>query len=270
MATEQQPDAPALPGVVRWRKRPVVVSAIQWTGANLAEVQAFTGGGDFDAVPHEDRSEDPDMTAEVFDKLHSTWVHVYDGQWIIRGVQGELYPIAADVLAATYEPAGEPLVLPQDEFEALQGVAETLGMVAAKPCRCGPDEPCGTHLGTSPSVAAAFDRKAARELVRAAIGKGWNNDDHPAAERVTEAVWPLLEHAQAALAGDNEGVRLWMLDCGELVAKHRGRAEAAEAKLATLAVHNRGHLELAGSCCPHLAQENLAIIGSEEETADGH
>ena len=27
-----------------------------------------------------------------------------------------------------------------------------------------------------------------------------------------------LEHAQAALAGDNEGVRLWMLDCGGLVA----------------------------------------------------
>ena len=47
-------------------------------------------------------------------------------------------------------------------------------------------------------------------------------------------IWPLLEHAQAALAGDNEGVRLWMLDCGELVAKHRARAEAAEAKLARI------------------------------------
>ena len=43
-----------------------------------------------------------------------------------------------------------------------------------------------------------------------------------------------LEHAKAALAGSNEGVRLWMLDCGELTAKHRERARAAEAKLAEL------------------------------------
>ena len=40
-----------------------------------------------------------------------------------------------------------------------------------------------------------------------------------------------LEHAKAALARDNEGIRLWMLDCGELVAKHRARADAAERKI---------------------------------------
>lgn len=43
-----------------------------------------------------------------------------------------------------------------------------------------------------------------------------------------------LKHTMAALAEDNEGVRLWMLDCGELVAKHRARADAAEAELAEL------------------------------------
>ena len=36
-----------------------------------------------------------------------------------------------------------------------------------------------------------------------------------------------LEHAKAALAGDNEGIRLWMLDCGALVEKHRKRANEA-------------------------------------------
>lgn len=45
------------------------------------------------------------------------------------------------------------------------------------------------------------------------------------------------------------------------------RREAAEAKLAALAAHCRGHLELSGSCCPHLAQEILAVIGSEEGQA---
>jgi hypothetical protein len=85
-------------------------------------------------------------------------------------------------------------------------------------------------------VAAAFDREAAREIARMAIGRYWNHDplgtdDHPAAERVTEAFWPLLERAQQAAAGSHEGIRLWMLDCGELVAKHRDRAVAAEAKV---------------------------------------
>ena len=38
-----------------------------------------------------------------------------------------------------------------------------------------------------------------------------------------------LGHAKSALAGDHEGIRLWMLDCGNLVDKHRKRAEHAEA-----------------------------------------
>ena len=48
-----------------------------------------------------------------------------------------------------------------------------------------------------------------------------------------------LEHAKAAAAGSHEGIRLWMLDCGELVANQRARADVAE-KNATLlgrAVH---------------------------------
>ena len=73
-----------------------------------------------------------------------------------------------------------------------------------------------------------------------------------------------LEHAQAAAAGSHEGVRLWMLDCGELVAKHRERADAAEAKLAEIAEHCRTRPELAGAGYPQLAADILAIIGSEE------
>lgn len=89
--------------ITRFRKRPVEVEAIQWTGDNEAELDAFTCG-QFQALDPEDRSDDPDMTGSVFDKLHSTWVGVYTGQWVIKGVKGEFYPIAPDVLAETYEP----------------------------------------------------------------------------------------------------------------------------------------------------------------------
>ena len=48
-----------------------------------------------------------------------------------------------------------------------------------------------------------------------------------------------LEHAKAAAAGSHDGIRLWMLDCGELVAKRRARADVAEkdAVLLSRAVH---------------------------------
>lgn len=86
-----------------FRKRPVVVQAVQWTGDNEAEVAAFTGRHLFHSVPPEDRTDDPEITAEVMDVLHSTWVGVKTGQWIIRGVRGEFYPCDDGVLADTYD-----------------------------------------------------------------------------------------------------------------------------------------------------------------------
>jgi hypothetical protein len=101
-------------GARLFRKRPVEVEAIRWTGDNESEVVAWAGrdpqaAGYFNRLDPEDRenSDDPDATAQVFDRLHSTWVLVFTGQWIVRGVKGELYPIADDVLAETYEPVGD-------------------------------------------------------------------------------------------------------------------------------------------------------------------
>jgi hypothetical protein len=91
--------------VTRHRKKPVEVDTIQWTGDNALEVVAFTGPENLMTFDDEVCAEDPDATAAVFDKLHSTWVLVYTGQHIVRGVKGEYYPLADDVLAETYEPA---------------------------------------------------------------------------------------------------------------------------------------------------------------------
>lgn len=85
-----------------YRKKPVVISAIQWTGGNVAELIGYCGNK-FMTVDEADRGDDPKQTAAIFDDLHNTWIHVYNGQWIIRGVQGELYPCADDVFTATYE-----------------------------------------------------------------------------------------------------------------------------------------------------------------------
>lgn len=91
----------------RWRKKPVTVEAVRWTGVNLEEIYEFTGRDSFDKLDEQDRAncDDPEATATVFDKLHSTWILVYDGQWIIKGIKGEFCPCAEDVFRETYEPA---------------------------------------------------------------------------------------------------------------------------------------------------------------------
>lgn len=81
--------------VGRYRKRPIEVDAIRWTGANCVEVFAFLG---VEHEPHDDEIDEVviptlegDMTATI-------------GDWIIRGVAGEHYPCKDPIFVATYEP----------------------------------------------------------------------------------------------------------------------------------------------------------------------
>jgi hypothetical protein len=84
----------------KYRKKPVVIEAIQYTGDNFEELDLFTHH-QFDEL--EDQTDDPEVVAEVFDTLHSTWVGVKLNNWIIEGIQGEFYPCDADVFENTYE-----------------------------------------------------------------------------------------------------------------------------------------------------------------------
>lgn len=90
-----------------YRKKPVQVEARQWTGQNLDFIWEMTREL-FDVLDDEDRAQcrDPNATAQVYDRLHSTWVLVYDGDFIIQGVLGEFYPCRQSVFQATYESVG--------------------------------------------------------------------------------------------------------------------------------------------------------------------
>lgn len=91
--------------IVAARKKPVEIQAVQWTGANPDEVTELTGESAFFPLDEHDRINcgDPEATANVYDKLHSTWVLVFDGNWIIKGVKGEYYPCTDDVFRETYD-----------------------------------------------------------------------------------------------------------------------------------------------------------------------
>lgn len=99
----------------RFRKKPVEIDAVQWNGKNVLEVYSFMHGK-------------PDLSGRVAaDKWHD-FVAMYEdkdwhiktledgpndeakhvasvGDWIIRGVEGELYPCKPSIFASTYDPA---------------------------------------------------------------------------------------------------------------------------------------------------------------------
>ena len=98
-----------------FEKRPVRVEATQFTGENWVEMREFTGSrlvdnwiiSNFAPADSYLVTEDPEVTAEVWDKLHSSWVGVKDGQWIIRGLEGEFYPCDSDVFERSYRKVGD-------------------------------------------------------------------------------------------------------------------------------------------------------------------
>jgi hypothetical protein len=89
----------------QYRKRPVVIDAIQWPGTK------------FDQTPPDwfrDAMYAKPGTPGVLmrfdnDIIISTLegeMRAQPGDWIIRGIKGEIYPCKPDIFAATYEPAG--------------------------------------------------------------------------------------------------------------------------------------------------------------------
>ena len=101
---------------MRFRKRPIVIEAFQMTKERLTKERRW------------DNSEWPDWLHQAWNaelgKPGSLFVdqttptgadlrietlegdhHITWGDWIIRGVKGELYPCKPDIFEATYEPA---------------------------------------------------------------------------------------------------------------------------------------------------------------------
>lgn len=90
-------------GPGRFRKKPVVVEAIQFTDLDsyLDIVEWMKGSGDTHALADEIRYETPIMLIHTLEGTMAA----NPGDWIIKGVEGEFYPCAKSIFEATYEPA---------------------------------------------------------------------------------------------------------------------------------------------------------------------
>jgi hypothetical protein len=75
----------------KFRKKPVVIEAVRFTG-NFDEIEQFVGGdAEF-------------RNGELLVATLEGPLRAANGDWIIKGIKGEFYPCKPDVFEATYEP----------------------------------------------------------------------------------------------------------------------------------------------------------------------
>lgn len=78
----------------RYRKKPVVILAMQWTGDNLTELGDWVGNGNL--LPP-----DPDKCLKLWVAANTAWLPLEVGEWIIKDRLG-FYPCNDAVFQETY------------------------------------------------------------------------------------------------------------------------------------------------------------------------
>ena len=76
----------------KFRKKPVVIEAIQWTAENREEIAEFLGDA---------RRKVPGNPLQIY-TLEGI-MNVSVGDYIIKGIKGEFYPCKPDIFELTYE-----------------------------------------------------------------------------------------------------------------------------------------------------------------------
>lgn len=78
----------------KFRKKPVVIEAVQYDGGNALEIELFTNG-----QAYKNGGKSDFMTIPTLEGDHTALT----GDWIIKGVKGEFYPCKPDIFEATYD-----------------------------------------------------------------------------------------------------------------------------------------------------------------------
>jgi hypothetical protein len=173
-----QPEAPAVPGVTRWRRKTVEVEAVQRTAENLEAIRKFAGTG---------RSmTEPDGTLRIL--VSSGWRRVNIGWWVGREAR-ELFVDTGYGLVCDYERVPDPLVMPEDEFAAVRTIAERLGLGSDGP------ESSGVAL-------------IAAERARQVTAEGYT-PEHDAHHGDGDLIRAAVAYATAAVGATEEHTAAW-------------------------------------------------------------
>lgn len=77
----------------KFRKKPVVIEAVQYTGSNAEEVLKFIGDA------REAHAVDDGIVITTLEGDHKASLN----DWIIKGTAGEFYPCKPDIFSGIYE-----------------------------------------------------------------------------------------------------------------------------------------------------------------------
>ena len=83
---------------MKFRKKPVVIEAHEWTGSNAAELLDWINEHADERTAYQDGSS---LIIPTLEGDHEASL----GDWIIQGVAGEFYPCKPSIFSETYEPA---------------------------------------------------------------------------------------------------------------------------------------------------------------------
>ena len=139
----------AVPGVTRYRKKPIEVEAVQWDGFAGARWLIAEWGG-YPKTPPDDAD-----ALSIWVVKSQRMITLNPGDWAIREADRTgVYPCAGDVFAATYEPVSEP----------------------------------GTPAEAPPSLGASQDAPAAHVSAREGSGASWRERAEAAEAELEDAV----------------------------------------------------------------------------------
>lgn len=98
----------------KYRKKPVEIEAIQWHEGTMMMHDVLEHFGGLNGMGANSISRPAGKL--LIETLEGTMT-VSDGDWIIRGVKGELYPCKPDIFEKTYEPADPTPVQPDSDID---------------------------------------------------------------------------------------------------------------------------------------------------------
>lgn len=88
---------------MRFRKKPVVIEAIQFIGDNDERIREWSSNAVI-CSPVLEPSKDNQRGIYLQIKTLEGTMTAIPGDWIIRGIKGEFYPCKPHIFEATYEP----------------------------------------------------------------------------------------------------------------------------------------------------------------------
>lgn len=103
----------------RWRKRPVEVDAIQWTGGNEEAIAAFVGEVNASSAQVGFKTwnqpgfavirstVDDNFAARLWNSAQGDWESVLPTWYVVKGITGHFFTLTAEQFADICEPAGD-------------------------------------------------------------------------------------------------------------------------------------------------------------------